>query len=304
MDTNEIENAEIAATTHYPSGWPIIEIELTPSGKAPAKYGPNVYRFGASLTLSIILPRRGWTLVKNTKNYAYLSPPPGQTSPFKINIAVPTNDEFLAIAERQYKNATSWMGQLGEWPAWYLHERNRNIVRMQRDPQTQEMISTVENRPPESSLTIGEYGVWKASADAVSGVFVSRYQSTVTSVKESTHIMQDAVLLEGNGEVTELTKYERNATARAKCIKHYGATCQVCGLNYQDKYGDIGVGSIHVHHITPLSEIGISYVVDPIRDLIPVCANCHQVIHRRTPPYSIAELKKAVEDSSYKCREL
>ena len=39
---------------------------------------------------------------------------------------------------------------------------------------------------------------------------------------------------------------------------------------------------IHVHHIVPVSEIGEEYVVDPVKDLIPVCPNCHMVLHAGT----------------------
>ncbi|HSX81067.1 MAG TPA: HNH endonuclease [Candidatus Saccharimonadia bacterium] len=56
---------------------------------------------------------------------------------------------------------------------------------------------------------------------------------------------------------------------------------------------------IHVHHCRPLSEIAGEYVVDPIEDLRPVCPNCHAVIHRRTPPFTIEEVRSmlAVQDS-------
>ncbi|SPD73387.1 hypothetical protein PITCH_A1820016 [uncultured Desulfobacterium sp.] len=43
-----------------------------------------------------------------------------------------------------------------------------------------------------------------------------------------------------------------------------------------------------------LSEVGKSYQVDPIRDLVPVCPNCHAVIHLRKPPYSIKEVKNLI----------
>ena len=59
-------------------------------------------------------------------------------------------------------------------------------------------------------------------------------------------------------------------------------------------------GLIHVHHCKPLSEIQEGYEVDPIKHLIPICPNCHAVIHRRKPPYTIEEvkgfLKKAKQD--------
>jgi 5-methylcytosine-specific restriction protein A len=53
----------------------------------------------------------------------------------------------------------------------------------------------------------------------------------------------------------------------------------------------LGAGFIQVHHTVPLSSIGTEYVIDPIRDLIPVCPNCHAMLHRKTPPFSIAELR-------------
>ncbi|WP_260688092.1 hypothetical protein [Pseudomonas sp. AO-1] len=92
-----------ATKSHTPPGWPIHTVEIAPRGKAPKKYGPTTYRFAATLTLSVILPRRGWTLVKKAKNYVYLIPPPDQTSPpFGISIAVPTPAECLDIARRSY----------------------------------------------------------------------------------------------------------------------------------------------------------------------------------------------------------
>lgn len=119
---------EPATETHTPPGWPIQILELTPSGNAPKKYGSGTFRFGASLTLSVILPRRGWTLVKKTKNYVYLIPPGDQPSPpFRISIAVPTPEHVMGIAVRSYRRGKSWLGQLGEWPAWYFHERNTDM---------------------------------------------------------------------------------------------------------------------------------------------------------------------------------
>ncbi len=59
-------------------------------------------------------------------------------------------------------------------------------------------------------------------------------------------------------------------------------------------YGQIGEGFIHVHHLKPLSEIGQEYEVDPIEDLRPVCPNCHAMLHRKKPPYTIEQLKDLI----------
>ena len=293
-NSDAFELDEPATKSHAPLGWPIHTIEIAPRGKVPKKYGPTTYRFAAALTLSVILPRRGWTLVKKAKNYIYLIPPADQTSPpFRISIAVPTPAECLDIARRSYAKGESWIAQLGEWPAWYLHERNTDVQEMWRDPATGKMVSLLHKNPPKSSLTIGEWGVWEFDVTGIAGDFAigilppSQASATAYAVDEST-------LAEGALKTVELTVYERNATARRLCIAHYGPTCQACCLNYEDKYGPIGADLIHVHHVTPLSAIGEAYQVDPVRDLIPLCATCHHVVHRRDPPYSLTEIRAAL----------
>lgn len=99
---------------------------------------------------------------------------------------------------------------------------------------------------------------------------------------------------EGAHRRVEVNAYERNERAKRACIAHYGLRCCVCGIDFAAQYGEIGAGIIHVHHLKPLSEIGGSYEVDPIKDLRPVCPNCHAVIHWNDPPLSIEELRTLV----------
>jgi len=296
-DSDEFELDEPAAKSHTPPGWPVQTIEFSPSGKAPNKYGPTTYRFSAALTLSVILPRRGWTVVKKAKNYVYLIPPPEQTEPpFRISIAVPTLSECLDIARRSYAKGQSWMGQLGEWPAWYLHERNTDMQEMWRDPATGQMTLRLHKNPPKSSLTIGAWGVWEIEVTGIAGQFVvGLLPPSSISAQPTDYTANGPALSEGALKTVELTVHERNSTARRLCVAHYGPTCQACGLNYEDKYGVVGADLIHVHHVTPLSDIGEAYQVDPIRDLIPLCATCHHVVHSRNPPYTVAEIKAAVQ---------
>lgn len=96
---------------------------------------------------------------------------------------------------------------------------------------------------------------------------------------------------EGAKKQIVVNAYERSAEARAICIQHYGLNCTVCGLNFEETYGEIGTGFIHVHHLKPLSQIGKDYELNPITDLRPVCPNCHAMIHQRDPAYTIDELK-------------
>lgn len=100
----------------------------------------------------------------------------------------------------------------------------------------------------------------------------------------------------GNEEGQELyllsKRYERSKINREACIKAQGIRCKVCGLLFSEVYGKIGDGFIHVHHKQPLSMMSNSYQLDPANDLVPVCPNCHSMLHRKSPPYSIEELKK------------
>ena len=96
---------------------------------------------------------------------------------------------------------------------------------------------------------------------------------------------------EGKTKKVLVNSYERNPIARQKCIEHYGLNCQVCGFNFQEKYGEIGKDFIHVHHKVDIATIGNEYSVNPITDLIPVCPNCHSMLHKRKPAYTIEELK-------------
>lgn len=100
--------------------------------------------------------------------------------------------------------------------------------------------------------------------------------------------------IEGAGTRVIVNAYERNKEARAACIAHYGSTCVVCGFNFESVYGEIGAKFTHVHHLTPLASVGGSYAVDPITDLRPVCPNCHAMLHRSEPPFSIDELKALI----------
>jgi len=96
---------------------------------------------------------------------------------------------------------------------------------------------------------------------------------------------------EGGRKAIIVNAYERSGKARSACIKHYGSKCQVCELDFEKRYGKLGNGFIHVHHIVEISKIGKKYKVNPKKDLQPVCPNCHAMLHRNDPMLSIEALK-------------
>lgn len=96
---------------------------------------------------------------------------------------------------------------------------------------------------------------------------------------------------EGKRSTSEASRYERDPKARAACIAHYGAQCFVCDFSYEETYGPAVAGLILVHHLTALAASGVEHDVDPVRDLRPVCADCHLVMHRRNPPFTVEEVQ-------------
>lgn len=102
--------------------------------------------------------------------------------------------------------------------------------------------------------------------------------------------------VEGNKYTDETTKYERNPINRKLCLSIKGYKCSVCGFDFEKEYGIIGKEFIEVHHAIPVSQMGENYKVDPIKDLFPLCPNCHAMIHKKNPPYTIDELKEIMKE--------
>lgn len=102
--------------------------------------------------------------------------------------------------------------------------------------------------------------------------------------------------LEGSQYQVICNKYERSPINRELCLAKKGYVCHICGFDFEKAYGAVGKRFIHVHHITPVSELGPGYRINPEKDLIPVCPNCHAMLHRRKPPYLPEELKKIMRD--------
>ena len=85
---------------------------------------------------------------------------------------------------------------------------------------------------------------------------------------------------------------ERNPQARQACIERYGCKCLVCGFDFESIYGNVGSGYIEVHHLKPISQTDDEHEVTA-DDLVPLCANCHAMAHRRSPkPFTPDELKE------------
>jgi len=96
---------------------------------------------------------------------------------------------------------------------------------------------------------------------------------------------------EGSVKAILINQYERDPKARKACLDLHGYDCKVCGFNFLETYGERGRDFVHVHHIVPLATIGKSYKVNPAKDLVPVCPNCHAMLHRGGDLIEVEALK-------------
>jgi hypothetical protein len=108
-------------------------------------------------------------------------------------------------------------------------------------------------------------------------------------------LLPNREFFEGGAIRVLANRYERDRHARDACVAHYGQACQVCDMEFGKVYGKPGNGFIHVHHLVPVSSRGKRYRLDPINDLIPVCPNCHAMLHTGTPPPSVSKLRQLVK---------
>lgn len=128
-------------------------------------------------------------------------------------------------------------------------------------------------------------------------LFQRRKDGRRWSYKPLGGVREGDVIIEGALVQRSVNVYERSSLARLQCIAEYGTKCYICGFSFGVKYGKAFDRFILVHHLRPLGEIRQKHRIDPIRDLRPVCANCHIVLHTRTPAFSIRELRSFLRAS-------
>jgi hypothetical protein len=129
-----------------------------------------------------------------------------------------------------------------------------------------------------------------ARIDAKIGTGVNRFAEGVYPDE----LASASLYWEGATRRISVNAYERSDSARNACIAHFGYLCSVCGFDFAATYGEIGREFIQVHHLKDLASIGEGYEVDPVNDLLPVCPNCHAMLHTERPAMSIAKLKSLI----------
>ena len=105
---------------------------------------------------------------------------------------------------------------------------------------------------------------------------------------------------EGERKHVEFERAHRNPALRQRCIELWGYQCQCCGIDMEKIYGELGKNFIEVHHLKPISTYDESRPDDYVNNLVPLCPNCHAMIHHGADgTMSLHDLRNAYQGPKY-----
>lgn len=191
----------------------------------------------------------------------------------------------------------------GIWPAehWVDQTKQANYVSLEWTG----WVSTEDRLPVEDLKAIAPHTDWNAilgsgnqlNPDDAAAVLTA-WNSIAGDAAPRTGDEGVQGLPEGARKTVTVNRYERNRNARAQCLRHHGTACKVCDIDFGVAYGGVADGFIHVHHIVPIASIGTEYQLNPVTDLVPVCPNCHAMLHHGVKvPRSVDELRAVLKVS-------
>lgn len=103
----------------------------------------------------------------------------------------------------------------------------------------------------------------------------------VVNLDVASEDVQEGRFVDGGIKYRYVKSYERNPRNRLLAIKEHGVICKACGFDFEAVYGERGKEYIEIHHIQQLSGLEEPAEINPSTDLIPLCSNCHRMIHRK-----------------------
>lgn len=204
-------------------------------------------------------------------------------------------DDMASAAQAQKNRFVEYAKRLGELKAKTEFSVNDSVCNPEKPDTWPEKWNNYKMRVSRSPIVSEDEQFDEAKIAAewaciVTGMFLSLLNVTQK---------EDGKFLEGGLSRVEVNKYERNPVNRELCLAANGYICKICGFDFEKKYGRIGYHFIHVHHEVPVSESDTAYEIDPVNDLIPVCPNCHAMLHQSDPPYKPEELKMIIAETIY-----
>jgi len=123
-------------------------------------------------------------------------------------------------------------------------------------------------------------------------------------------IDENVIISEGQNKIIETKSYQRSNELRNIAIEHYTQNgrikCKACCFDFEDFYGEYGRGFIEIHHQKPVfmfDENELERTIDnALQNVIPICPNCHRMVHKKRTTYlTFEELKSYINSDLHFC---
>jgi len=112
------------------------------------------------------------------------------------------------------------------------------------------------------------------------------------------------LISEGNLQIKSSYVRQRSKKLRDAAVEYFTKDgvirCDCCGFEFKHSYGTkYGASCIEIHHLQPIFSYEDSNIINTIenalKNLLPVCPNCHRVIHKnQIQPAEIPAFKQAI----------
>jgi len=183
-------------------------------------------------------------------------------------------DKFIRQLQPDIKVAADFDKLLEDW---LVHDSDRlkNIIlKYTSDRQDVELVNKAFYRAPEPDILLAqEFG----------------YDPNEETFKEGKLQLRLHLTKERNRRLVIRVKemWNRKQNGRVRC--------SVCLFSFPETYGEVGESFIEAHHTQPTSSLTPDTIVS-MDDLVPVCSNCHSMLHRHRPWLTVEQLRTIVSD--------
>ena len=180
-----------------------------------------------------------------------------------------------------------------------FYDRVRNMIATDRDMRAED-----ESAQLQYSVQLRTYSrfldskAFKSLSKNRIKVEWSKHAPNTSSPSETSQAPRkpkERTMSEGERKHVEYEVSHRSQALRQACIDIYGYQCQCCGIVFSDIYGEeLGGGFIEVHHLKMISTYDESKPEDYLDNLVPLCSNCHSMIHHGPEgPLTLRQLREA-----------
>jgi len=183
-------------------------------------------------------------------------------------------DKFIRQLQPDIKVAADFDKFFENWLVHDSDELKNIILKHKSDLRDVELINNAFYKAPESHILLAqEFG----------------YDPNEESFKEGKVQLRLHLTKERNRSLVIRAKeiWNREQSGRVRC--------SICSFSFPETYGKVGEGFIEAHHTQPISSLAPDTIIS-MADLVPVCSNCHSMLHRHRPWLTVEQLRTIVSD--------